>query len=55
MRHYSYNKAMGPDRVTEEGMRRRDKKGLIQVRDFITGKVQLKDLIHKDDNKCKIT
>ena len=44
IRHYSYNKAMGPDRVTEEGMRRRDKRELKQVKDFITGRSQLRDL-----------
>ena len=37
IRHYSYNKVMGPDRVTEEGMRKRDREETIRMSNFIRG------------------
>lgn len=43
-RGYSYNKAMGPDRRTEAGIRRRHKQETKTVSEFLSGRRGLKDL-----------
>jgi hypothetical protein len=44
IRYYSHNKALGPDRITEKGMKYRDKKVIKDIRDFMEGRLDLKDM-----------
>ena len=59
-RYYSFDKAMGPDRITEVGFRMRDKQESIEVQRFLEGQSQLTDLrtdlvlFPKKEEKAKI-
>jgi hypothetical protein len=43
-RYYSFKKAMGPDRVTEKGMRARNYHEVLDIKDFMEGKLDLRDM-----------